>query len=93
MEKTSENERRQGQDDYLYYMHVSRDYLEKQKLPVIDVRGKKYLSFVRADGDTKIIKMDTLQDLWGIYLFDPGKDPLYADIIEIEADYKKYFND
>jgi len=37
--------------------------------------------------------MDTLQDLWGIRLFDPGKDPLYADIIEIEADYKKYFND
>jgi len=40
MEKTSENELRQGQDDYLYYMHVSRDYLEKQKLPVIDARGK-----------------------------------------------------
>lgn len=93
MEKTGGNEFRQGADDYLYYMHASIDYLEKQKLPLIDAKGRKYLSFVSADGNAKIIKIDTLQDLWGIYLFDPNKKPYYADIIEIEDDYKKYFDD
>jgi hypothetical protein len=29
--------------------------------------------------------------LWGMYLFDPEKKPHYADITEIEDDYKNYF--
>lgn len=92
IEATGENEFRQGADDYAFYMHLSIDFLEKQRLPIVDAKGKRYLCFIRADGKSKIIKTDSLQDLWGIFLFDPGKDPHYADIIEFEDDYNRYFN-
>jgi hypothetical protein len=37
------------------------------------------------------VKLDTLSELWGMYFFDPTKKPYYADITEIEEDYKSYF--
>ena len=78
-------------DDYIYYINTSAEYLEKQGLPVIDAKNRKYLKFVMADKNENLIKLDTLEELWGMYLFDPKRKPHYADIIDIEEDYKSYY--
>jgi hypothetical protein len=91
MKQTGEADFRAGADDYMYYIHISVDYLEKQGLPVMDSKNKKYLRFVMADNKEKLVRLDTLQDLWGLYLFDPKKNPYNADIIQIEEEYKIYY--
>lgn len=91
MKQVGEAEFRMGMDDYIYSLNTSVEYLQKQGLPVLDAKNRKYLKFVSAGKKLQLIKLDTLQELWGMYLFDPGKKPRYADIIDIEEDYKTYY--
>ena len=91
MKEVGERDFRAGADDYIYYINISAKYLEKQGLIVMDAKGKKYLKFVKSDKKEQVVRLDTLNDLWGMYLFEPQKKPHYADIIEIENDYKNYF--
>lgn len=91
MKKVGEKDFRAGADDYIYYINISAEFLEKQGLPVMNAKGKKYLKFVTSDKKVELVKLDTLSELWGMYLFDPEKKPHYADIVEIEEDYKNYF--
>lgn len=91
MKAVGEENFRAGADDYIYYVNTSVEYLEKQGLPVLDAKNKKYLKFVMADNKVQLIKLDTLEELWGMYLFDPKQKPYYADITLIEEDFKNYF--
>jgi hypothetical protein len=61
-------------------------------LPVLDAKNKKYLKFVLADKRVQLIKLDTLEELWGMYLFDPKKKAYAADMTIIEDEYKSYYN-
>ncbi len=79
-----------GMDDYLYYMHLSREHLEKKGVPIVDTKGYSYLKFLMADGSSQVVDLRKQEDLWGVYLFDPKTRPHYADILIIEEDYEKY---
>lgn len=81
-----------GADDYLWYMNESFNYLDSVQLPITNVREKRILKFVNVDGESTIINLDTLSDLWGVYFFDGQKSPMEADILDIGSDYNKYFN-
>jgi hypothetical protein len=81
-----------GADDYLYYMHTSYDFLDSIKLPIFESKEKKYLKFVGNDKIEYIIKLDTLPELWGVYLFDPRKRPKIADMTNISDEVKNYFS-
>jgi hypothetical protein len=91
MKLVGEADFRAGADDYIYYVNTSAEYLEKQGLPVLAARNKKYLKFVLANRQVQIVKLDTLEELWGLYLFDPKKKPSSVDITVIEDEYKNYF--
>ena len=78
-------------DDNIYYMSQARHFTDSLKLNAVDVIGQKFIKFICQDGTSVIIKKDTLQSLWGVYLFDPGKKPMEADMMNIGADYKSYF--
>lgn len=91
MKEAGEADFRAGADDYIYYVNTSAEYLEKQGLSVLDAKNKKYLKFVLADKRTHVINLDTLQELWGMYLFDPKKKPYAADMTMIEDEYKNYY--
>lgn len=91
MKEVGEADFRAGADDYIYYINTSVEYLEKEGLRVFDAKNKNYLKFVLADKRVQVIKLDTLQELWGIYLFDPKKKPYVADITIIEDEYKSYY--
>ena len=91
MKEVGEKDFRAGADDYIYYINISAEFLEKQGLPVMNAKTKKYLEFVTTDKKAELVKLDTLRELWGMYFFDPTKRPYYADITEIEEEYKSYF--
>jgi hypothetical protein len=67
------------------------EYLEKEGLPVLDAKNKMYLKFVLADNQVQIIKLDSLKELWGVYLFDPKKQAYAVDMTIIEDEYKSYY--
>lgn len=80
-----------GADDYLSYMHLSHDFLDSVNLTILDAKNKKVLRFLSNDKSQTFIKLDTLKELWGIYLFDPNKKQKLADMTVIDEEYKDYF--
>lgn len=91
MKEVGEENFRVGADDYLFYMHLSYDFLDSLKLPVLETKEKKLLKFMTNDGKLHLIKLDTLPELWGIYFFDPAKQPKTVDMTNIEDEYQRYF--
>lgn len=92
MTEVGEEDFRIGMDDYLYYMNGSWTWLEGQGLPCVDARYKKYIRFIAAGKKTRLIRLDTLPELWGVYLFHPAKAPYKADLTNIEKEYQSYFS-
>ena len=80
-----------GVDDNISNVSTSTQYLAQQGLPVVEAIDKKFIKFVSADNTVQVIKLDTMQKLWGAYLFDPKKAPQVADIAKIDKDFKRYF--
>jgi len=91
MVEMGEENFRIGADDFLYYMSQSTEYLEKQGIKVIDSKSNKYLNFVLSDKSSKLIKLDTVPELWGIYLFDPSRQPHHADLTVIDQEVDSYY--
>lgn len=78
-------------DDWSNYMNTSSEYLTGMKLPIMQSENRKVVKFVKADGSATIVRLDTISNFWGVYLFTPAKEPLYTDPIMIENGYKSYF--
>lgn len=80
-----------GVEDYAYYLNAAHDYLDSTKLPLLDAKGKQFLKFISNNQTEQIIKLDTLPELWGIYLFNSAKSAKAINITMIEEEYKSYF--
>lgn len=78
-------------DDWSSYMNGASEYIQTTTTPVIDASGKKVIVFVKQGGGMTAVGLDTLSNYWGYYLFDPAKEPHYADITMIQEAYKNYF--
>ena len=78
-------------DDWSSYMNSASEYLKTTSTPVVDASGKKVILFLKAGGAQSLVGLDTVSNYWGYYLFDPAKDPQYADITSIQDAYKNYF--
>ena len=78
-------------DDNAYYLNQAADFLEKQKVKILHVDGRKYILFKSQGNVSSIINTDTLQELVAVFLFDPRKRYINADIINIEVDFNKLF--
>jgi hypothetical protein len=80
-----------GADDYLNYMHLSSEFFEKEKFNIIHAKTKNVLRFTLSNGSKNIIRLDTVPELWGVYLFSPGQHPKLIDMTVTEDEYKTYF--
>lgn len=80
-----------GADDYIFYLNNSLEFLEKQKLSINITKHEKVLQFILSDKSKVYIKLDTLQELWGIFLFDPHANPKLIDMTTIEEEYQNYY--
>lgn len=80
-----------GAGDYLYYMHLSREFIDSVKLPILTTKNKKYIKFILNDSSMQLVIIDTLPELWGVYFFEPSKKSKNVDIISIAEEYCNYF--
>lgn len=78
-------------DDWSFYMNEATGYIKTTRLPLHDASGKKVLKFIKTGGAVTMVGLDTLSNFWGFYLFNPGKEPQFADIVTMDRSYKDYF--
>ena len=80
-----------GADDYISFMSTAAKFLYSVKLSTLDARDQNVIKFVYSDKSQKIMRLDTLSELWNIYFFDPTKKPMKVDMTIIKKEYKRYF--
>jgi len=80
-------------DDVGWYMSESTTYLDSIKFPMVRTKGYRYLRFKKTDGSSVFIDTDTIQEIANIYLFDPSKDPVNADITYMKDAFSEYFGE
>ena len=81
-----------GLDDDLFYSSISDSVLRSHHLPVINADGYKYLKFIQSSRVSTVVRIDTIQQLYTLYFFDPSKAPLDADVTDIEAEYNRFYH-
>lgn len=80
-----------GAGDYLYYMHLSQEFIDSVKLPILTNKNKKFIKFISNDSSKQLVIIDTLPELWGVYFFEPSKKSKQVDIVSIAQEYSNYF--
>lgn len=76
-----------------YQMRNARTVLKKYwpRLHIIETSKARYLQFLKADKSSTIIDLNTVGDISGIFLFDPKKEPLLIDMMNIDTALGFYY--
>lgn len=76
-----------------FQMRNSRIVLKKYwpRIRILEAHQFRYLVFRKSDRGTTIIDLDKQPNLYGLYLFHPGKEPELADMMNIETALGFYF--
>lgn len=81
-----------GTDDYLYYMQQCHTFLSNRKFKIFEgLQRMRIIKFVMANNKIDIVNLDTLAELWGVFLFDPLKQPYQIDLTQVETEFKAYY--
>lgn len=77
-------------DDTQYYTYRAMQFFEEKGMKNINT-DKRYLEFVKDNGE-KIVIDKYVYDLWGgIFIFDGKQNPLKVDLFSYTLDYERYF--
>ncbi len=76
-----------------YQMRNARIELKKYwpRLRIIETSKARYLLFLKADKSFTLIDLNTISDISGIYLFDPKKEPLLIDMMNVDTALGFYY--
>ena len=79
--------------DCFYQMQNARKVIRQQwpEIQLIEVTSIRYLLFVKADKSTVCIDLNRVNDICGIFMFDPAKNPQLVDMPNIETVLNFYF--
>jgi hypothetical protein len=79
--------------DCFYQMRNARLVIQRYwaGIQIIDVSEARWLNFIKSGGSKRIIDLDTINDVCGIYLFDPARDPERIDMMNIDTELGFYF--
>lgn len=79
--------------EYFYQMRNARIVLKKfwGRLRIIETSNARYLQFLRADKSSTIIDLNTVGDISGMFLFDPKKEPLLIDMMNVDTELGFYY--
>jgi hypothetical protein len=59
---------------------------------IIDARNARYLLFKKKDGNIEVIDLDTKPDPYGLFIFDPQKNPVQPELSNALSEVGFYFN-
>jgi hypothetical protein len=81
--------------EYSYQLSFAHTVLNNYwpKLKIIEAKTVRYLIFIKADKSRKVIDLDTKYDPYGLFVFDPEKDPSQLDMTNAESQIGFYFAD
>lgn len=81
--------------DYYYQVRFGHLVLKEQwpRIKIAEARNVRYLLFLKKDTLPECIDLDTLNDAYGLFVFDPVKKPVQVDLTNAESDIRFYFND
>lgn len=76
-----------------FQMRNARIELKKywSRLRIIETSKARYLKFLKADKSSTIIDLNTVGDISGIFLFDPKKEPLLIDMMNVDTALGFYY--
>jgi hypothetical protein len=79
--------------EYFYMSRNVKSYLGQHRpgLKILEAKNFRYIVFVRSGGSTEIIDLDGIADAWGMYVFDPDKDPQLSDMMNVDTEIPRYF--
>ena len=80
--------------DCHYQMQNAREVIKKYwpRIKIIETSRARYLLFVKEDKSLKCIDLNDKNDICGLYLFDRKKDPVLADMPNINTVLGFYFS-
>ena len=80
--------------DCEYQMRNARNLIRKNwpSLTIMNTVKARWLQFTQADQSFSYIDLDQQNDMCGLFLFDPKKKPLRADMMNLETELDNYFS-
>jgi hypothetical protein len=79
--------------DCYYQMQNARNVIRQQwpRVRIVEVINARYLLFVRKDKSKTCIDLNDKNDICGLFLFEPGKDPELVDMPNVDTFLGFYF--
>ena len=79
--------------EYFFQMRNARMSIKKDwpALKIIEAKNARYLRFIGNSNNDTYIDLDTKNDPYGLFLFQPGKKPQLADMMNIDTELGFYF--
>jgi hypothetical protein len=90
-ESTSEDDWNEIVSDATYYDDQAETYLKKNNIPVFHLVNKQFIRFEKANGEVMNILVDTINDGFSCWLFNPNRNPISFKDTEIDDEYDKAF--
>ena len=79
--------------EYFFQMRNARMSIKRDwsLLKIVEAKNIRFLLFKGKDNDSTYIDLNTKNDSHGLFLFQPGKKPHYADMMNIDTELGYYF--
>ena len=79
--------------EYFFQMKNARKSINRDwpRLKIVEAKNVRYILFQGNDNDSTHIDLNTKNDSHGLILFQPGKKPQFADMMNIETELGYYF--
>ena len=91
---TAENVFETNVHESFFQFKTAKSFLQ-QHMPAVKILSAKnfrYLVFPDKAKTADIIDLDKIADSWGLYFFEPGKEPRLIDIMSIDTEAPNYFS-
>jgi len=72
--------------EYFYLTRNAHNVLRQHwpKLKIIDSKNVRYLLFIKNNKGNHIIDLDEYGDAYGMFMFDPKRDPMVGDMANLD---------
>ena len=79
--------------EYFFQMKNARISIKRDwpGLKIVEAKNVRFLLFQEKEHASTCIDLDTRDDSHGLILFQPGKKPHYADMMNIDTELGYYF--
>jgi hypothetical protein len=81
--------------EYFYQFKYVHNELNKYwpGIKIVEAKNVRYLLFIKADKSSEIIDLDTKYDPYGLFIFDPKKNPVPLELTNAPSEIGFYFSD